>query len=211
MKQDNSYSLNIIQGLSIIWAIIDNKSQYVTIRHNKTQYDTINKILIIIGVSSLENILTLLDLREQEKCRKENWISQSIKVMRHFLHKLFVRLYNPRFLNIYCMKLIWTTETDLQNNSCLLIFRNAKNVEREINIYCHLFLKIGKYPPTCSDIQNPFGNKYYSAPEWIYGIMFKINMCFSVIRQKTGVNEKYAVRPCKIPKGKNNDIIETLN
>jgi len=72
MKQDNSYSLNIIQGLSIIWAIIDNKSQYVTIRHNKTQYDTINKILIIIGVSSLENILTLLDLREQEKCRKEN-------------------------------------------------------------------------------------------------------------------------------------------
>jgi len=101
--------------------------------------------------------------------------------------------------------------TGPQNNSCLLIFRNAKNVEREINIYCRLFLRKGEYPLACPEAQNPFGNKYYSSPEWIYGIMFEINMCFSVMRQKTGVNEKYTVRPRKMPKGKNNDIIETLN
>jgi len=72
ISPNNSYLSNTIQVLSIIWTIIDNKSQYVTIRHNKTQYDTINKILIIIGVSSLENILTLLDLQELGKCRKKN-------------------------------------------------------------------------------------------------------------------------------------------
>jgi len=150
-----------------------------------------------------------LSLRELEKCRKENWISQSIKVMRHFLHKLFVRLYNPRFLNICHLRLIWTIVTGLQNNSCLLIFRNAKNVEREINIYCHLFLRKGEYPLACPEAQNSFGNKYYSSPEWIYGIMFEINMCFTVMRRKMGVNKKYAVRPCKIPKGENNNVVET--
>ena len=34
-------------------------------------------------------------------------------------------------------------------------------------------------------------------------------MCFSVIRQKTGVNEKYTVRPRKMPKGENNNVVET--
>jgi len=55
--------------------------------------------------------------------------------------------------------------TGFQNNSCLLIFRNEKNDQREINIYCHLFLRIGEYPLAYPGVQNLFGNKYYSAPE----------------------------------------------
>ena len=29
------------------------------------------------------------------------------------------------------------------------------------------------------------------------------------MRQKTGVNEKYTVRPRKMPKGENNNVVET--
>jgi len=31
------------------------------------------------------------------------------------------------------------------------------------------------------------------------------------MRLKTGVNEKYAVRPCKIPKEKNGNVVESVN
>jgi len=41
--------------------------------------------------------------------------------------------------------------------------------------------------------------------------MFEINMCFTVMRRKTGVNEKYTVKLCKMPKGENNNIIESLD
>jgi len=39
--------------------------------------------------------------------------------------------------------------------------------------------------------------------------MFEINMCFTVMKRKTGVNGKNTEKPRKMPKGKNNDIIET--
>jgi len=41
--------------------------------------------------------------------------------------------------------------------------------------------------------------------------MPEINMCFTVMRRKTGVNEKYTVRPRKMPKGENNNVIESLD
>jgi len=39
--------------------------------------------------------------------------------------------------------------------------------------------------------------------------MSEINMCFTVMRRKTGVNEKNTAGPRKMPKGENNNIIET--
>jgi len=41
--------------------------------------------------------------------------------------------------------------------------------------------------------------------------MFEINMCFNALRQKTGANEKNTARPCKMPKGGNNGVIESVN
>jgi len=41
--------------------------------------------------------------------------------------------------------------------------------------------------------------------------MFEINMRFTVMRRKTGVNGKNTARPRKMPKGENNDIIESVN
>jgi len=37
ISPNNSYLSNTIQVLSIIWAILGNNTQYVTIIHNKTQ------------------------------------------------------------------------------------------------------------------------------------------------------------------------------
>jgi len=39
--------------------------------------------------------------------------------------------------------------------------------------------------------------------------MFEINMCFTVMRRKTGVNGKNTEGPRKMSKGENKDIIET--